>query len=295
MKKSKFIFLILLTTSLMGSSFSIGKLELAYLSPLLLVALRFILAGAIMGGVVIVLRRTHPKHGLDWLRIAVVGSLQTAGVMGGAFVAMRTIGAGETSVLTFTNPLFVVILSTMILKVHYTPRQWMGVLLGLLGVFITLGADLDFKMGTALGLASGISFAVATILVNRWRQRFDLWVLSAYQMLFGGLVLLVSSFLLETPRFVLTAFSVGMLLWLAVMASIVQFAVWFYLLQQADPGKVSAFLFLAPLFGVLSGWLILQEPIHVYMLIGAPFIFGGIFMTSWSGSAKRVRLLRRVS
>jgi probable blue pigment (indigoidine) exporter len=65
------------------------------------------------------------------------------------------------------------------------------------------------------------------------------------------------------------------------MGSIVQFATWYYLLSRGDPGKTSAFLFLAPFFGVLSGWLILGEVIHSYVYLGGLCIFIGIFLVNW--------------
>src|SRR5690606_6456494 len=75
-------------------------------------------------------------------RIALIGFFQTAGVMGCIFVSLRTITAGQSSILTFMNPLLVVIFGTLFMKLSYSPRQWFGVILGFIGVFITLGASL---------------------------------------------------------------------------------------------------------------------------------------------------------
>ncbi|WP_031416188.1 EamA family transporter, partial [Lysinibacillus sphaericus] len=60
MKNYQFIALLVVTTFLMGSSFAVVKLGLPYSSPLLLAALRFILAGIIMAIIVILLKRPHP-------------------------------------------------------------------------------------------------------------------------------------------------------------------------------------------------------------------------------------------
>lgn len=56
--------------------------------------------------------------------------------------------------------------------------------------------------------------------------------------------------------------------------------------SKGDPGKTSAFLFLAPFFGVLSGWLILDETINWYVTIGGLCIFTGIFLVNWTSSRK---------
>ena len=286
MNKYFYGLLVVATTSLMGSAFAIGKVGLIYSSPILLVALRFTIAGIIMAMIVLLLKRTHPRTCKDWFQVFIIGFFQTAGVMGCIFVSLETITAGESSILTFINPLLVIIFGTIFLKMSYRRLQWIGVIVGFIGVFITFGAQLSIKIGTLLGFMSAVSWAIGTLLIKTWGQKFDVWVLTAYQMLFGGIVLFFASFILERPFFEITALSVTILLWLAIMASIVQFAIWFYLLHKGDPGKTSAFLFLAPFFGVLSGWVLLKEPIHWYVMVGGIFIFLGIFLANWTPKTK---------
>lgn len=280
MKKSIFFTLVILTTFLMGSSFAIGKIGLGYSSPLLLAGIRFLLAGFIMAFIVKVLKRTHPSGMKNWGRAAIIGTLQTAGVMGCIFLSLRTITASESSILTFMNPLLVIILGTVFMGNRYRWYQWIGVVLGFIGVGITLGGINDFKIGIVFGAASAVFWAISTLLVNRWREHFDTWVLSAYQMLFGGGILTFLSLLLEEPFFHINKHSVFILLWLSLMSSIVQFAVWYFLLQKGDPGKTSSYLFLAPFFGVLSGSILLNEPISTSLIAGGIFILIGIYLVN---------------
>ncbi|WKA59874.1 DMT family transporter [Planococcus shenhongbingii] len=279
--KLAFALLVILTTSLMGSSFAVGKIGMSYISPLLLIGMRFTLAGILMGAIVLILKRPHPKKLKDWLRILLIGAFQTTGVMGAIFLSLRTITAGESAILTFMNPLLVVVFGTLALGIQYRPVQWSGVLLGFIGVFVTMGGQLQAEVGTLLGFSSAVFWAVATLLIKQWGQRFDIWVLTAYQMLFGGILLLVGSLLLENTQLVINPASIFIVLWLAIPASIVQFAVWFFLLQNGNPGKVSAFLFLAPFFGIISGWLLLGEEIGFTLLAGGTMIFAGIFLVNW--------------
>lgn len=274
-----FASLMILMTALMGSAFSIGKIGLAYVSPLLLVAIRFLLAGMFMA--ILVIHRPHPHRIQDWIRIAIIGFFQTAGVMGCIFISLRTITAAESSILTFTNPLLVVIFGTFFLGARYRIMQWLGVVLGLFGVFFTLDFQFSLKIGTVLALGGAVSWTIAVMLIKRWSPRFDIWVLTAYQMLLGGVMLLVASAAIEQPILHVTGMSVFIILWLAIMASVVQFAIWFYLLQRGDPGKTSAFLFLVPFFGVISGWILLGERIRWPVLVGGAVICLGIFLVNW--------------
>lgn len=292
MNTFKFTLLILLTTFLMGSSFTVGKIGLSYSSPLLLAGLRFTLAGFIMAVIVIVLKRPHPASRGNWLKMLIIGTFQTTGVMGCIFLSLRTITASESSILTFTNPLLVVVFGTIFLQTTYKFYQWIGVLLGLVGVSIAVGAQIELKIGVIFGILSAIFWAISTLLVKKWGALFNTWVLSAYQMLFGGLLLLLSSFVFEKPLFILNGNSLFILLWLSIMSSIVQFAVWYYLLQKGDPGKTSAYLFLAPFFGVLSGWLLLGETLYPSIIVGGLFIIIGIYLVNSTFQQKKYLVKR---
>lgn len=282
MNKFLFGFLVIVTTALMGSSFAVGKIGITYISPLLLNAFRFIIAGIIMVIAVLYIKKPHPQSMKNWFIILLIGLFQTTGVMGFIFVSLRTIPASESSILAFMNPLLVVVFSTIFLRIRYKRRQWIGVCLGFVGVFFTLGGQVNVQVGTILSLLAAVSWAIATLLINTFGVRFNVWVLTGYQMLFGGLFLLLFSFLFENQRLVITAESVGITLWLSIMASVVQFTIWFYLLKKGDPGKTSAFLFLAPFFGVLFGWLLLGEKLHVYTVLGGILIIIGIFLVNWT-------------
>lgn len=271
--------LVLATTALMGSSFSVGKIGLQFVSPLLLVGSRFSLAGILMAAVF--RHRRKPDTWQGWMKIAVIGLFQTAGVMGLIFLSLRTITASESSILTFTNPLVVVVMATLILGARYRWVQWVGVTMGFVGVFVTLGLHLNLSAGSILALLGSMSWAGATLLIKRWGSVLDTWTLTAYQMLAGGLILLGASFTLEQPTILWRPETVLIILWLAIMASIVQFAVWFYLLKRGDPGKTSAFLFLAPFFGVLSGWAMLGEPLTRGVAIGGLLIAASLVLVNW--------------
>lgn len=278
--------LLLLATSLMGSSFAISQIGLHYASPLFLAGLRFGFAGLLLAP--LVRRRRQPREFRQWARVAVIGLLQTTGAMGAIFMSLTTITAGESAILTFTNPVLVVVLGTIFAGIRYRPAQWAGVGLGLAGVAVAILASWNMRMGVAYGLASAAFWATSTLLLKRWGKDFDPWVMTAYQMLFGGACLAALGTLIEGPVFVLNLHSAAILAWLVIMASIVQFGAWFYVLHHADPARASAYLFLAPVFGVLFGKLLLNQTTHWHVMLGAALVVGGIWLVNKGpGPARR--------
>ncbi|ULL13479.1 DMT family transporter [Paenibacillus sp. H1-7] len=278
MSRFRYVALILFTTCLMGLAFPVGKIGMHYAPPFLLMGIRFVLAGGVLA--LIVAGRPRPRGAKQWLQVSAIGLLQSAGVMGCAYYSMHWITSGESSILTCTNPLLVIVLGTMFAGASYRWLQWLGVAVGFIGVAFTFGFHLSLQPGTFIAFAGALCFASATMLVKRWGAAFDMTVLAAYQMLAGGIALLLLSACTEQAYFTVTLTSVIVLLWLAVMCSIVQFCAWYYLLKNGDPAKTSAFLFLVPVFGVVSSWLLLGEEVKWYVGVGGMLICAGIFLVN---------------
>lgn len=65
-----------------------------------------------------------------------------------------------------------------------------------------------------------------------------------------------------------------------------QFSLWFYLLQNSDPAQTSAYLFLAPFFGVLSSWILLNEEVQWFVGAGGVLIGVGIYLVNRRSAKK---------
>jgi probable blue pigment (indigoidine) exporter len=285
MNRTVYAALILITTLLSGLAFPIGRIGLDYTSPFLLMGARFAIAGAVMA--LFTARRRQPQGFRQWGRLVLIGVCNSAGVMGCAYYSMHWITSGESAILTFVNPLLVIVLSTIFTGARYKGRQWAGVIVGLLGVAVTFGTHFHVQPGTFIGLLGALFFATSSLLIKSWGPGFDNYVMTAYQMIFGALALFLLSALSEHPHLTINGTTVGVLLWLVFMNSIVQFSVWFYLLQNSDPARTSAFLFLAPFFGVIGGWALLGERLHWYVGAGGALICVGIFLVNWQSGARR--------
>lgn len=143
------------------------------------------------------------------------------------------------------------------------------------------------QSGFWFALGAGMAWGIATLLSSRWGKEFDAWVMAAYQMLIGGILLLIASPLLEQPHFVWDSSQIVkelfVLGWMILMSSIAQFVTWYYVVRNSDPNKANVYLFLIPVFGVLSGWLILGEQLHWYTLAGTVCIGLGIYLVNRPG------------
>lgn len=285
MSKPRLLFLTIFTMLVAGLNFPIGKIALSFGSPFILLAIRFVGAGLLM--LPFIAKRPHPRSSAAWMKLATIGMFQSAFVMSGIYLSMQTISSGSSSVLSSSNPIWFIVFSFLIFGIRYRLLQWAGVIIGFVGVFITQGLEMQMQSGFWFALGAGMAWGMATLLSSRWGGEFDAWVMTAYQMLIGGILLLIASPLLEEPHFVWDSshllkelFVLG---WMILMSSIVQFVTWYYVLRHSDPNQANVYLFLIPVFGVLSGWLILGEQLHWYTLAGTLCIGLGIYLVNRPG------------
>ncbi|MGG1659961.1 DMT family transporter [Brevibacillus sp. NRS-1366] len=290
MNKWFYFSLIILTTCMMGIAFPIGKIGMDYAPPFLLMGIRYLLAGGVLA--LIVSKKQQPRGRKQWLQAAVIGLFQSAGVMGCGYYSMNWITSSESAIITFVNPLIVIVLGTLFMGKAYRGYQWLGVAVGFMGVVFTLGFQLQFQQGTLLAFAAALSFSTATLLIKKWGSAFDTMVLAAYQMVAGGVTLSLLSLFTEQPIFDINTNSIFILLVLVIVCSILQFSLWFYLLKNGDAAKTSSFLFLVPFFGVLSSWWLLGEQVQWYVVAGGALICIGIFLVNWERKSTAPMLVK---
>ncbi|MEY4904952.1 MAG: hypothetical protein RLZZ292_2767 [Bacteroidota bacterium] len=280
-----FILTLVGATFFMGSSFIASKILLRDFSPFLLVGCRFILAALATLPILFFQKTT-----LQGLKISknvrnafIVGLLQTTGTMGLLFVSMTYISATNSAVLLFTNPIWVAIVAPYFLGETVQRVQWLGLLLGILGVGLIIGftADNENSIGYLIGLGSAFCWSSATIFAKLKKIELPPFVLSATQMLFGGIVLVgIGLALGEHLPSNLTTTHLAWFLWLAIPASTGSFGLWYLALSKGGAMRASSFLFLAPFFTAILSFLILHTTLSGVQLVGALSVGLGIYLSN---------------
>lgn len=300
--RTVFIVTLLAATFLMGSSFIAGKILLNDgFSPLVLVGWRCFLAALATAPLIYFDEGSFrdallpPGAGLrEFAIVALIGLLQTAGMMGFLFLAMQFISASAGAILLFTNPIWVAVLGLLFLGETLHGSRIIGLVLGLIGVVCALGVGLEaFSSnggfaGEAFGLASAFCWTAATIINKRAKLPFGGWAMNFWQMLIGSLVLLIIAYAAgeRWPQHV-TLEQWGWFLWLAIPASTGSFGLWFVALRQGGATRTSGYLFLAPLFAVILSFLIMGSTLTWIQALGGAFICLALWLINREGPARR--------
>jgi probable blue pigment (indigoidine) exporter len=211
------------------------------------------------------------------------------GLVGGMLIGLTVVGAGEASLLTYTQPFLVALLSAPLLGERLTVRQIASLALGFAGVALVLAPRLEGGgaapwWGYAAILAGAASWALSAVIYRRARTlgrvEIDVLWLAALQTVYGGLPFLVVAFVVERWRFNPTLGLLWTSLFVGLLAAGVANLLWFHLLSRHAATVVSTYVFLVPAFAVAFGALVLGEPLSPTLLGGGAVTLAGIALVS---------------
>jgi drug/metabolite transporter (DMT)-like permease len=263
--------------------------------PILAAGARLALGGVLLLGLLVVTGRPlRPRVGplaVGWLALT-----QTVLFYGAVFWGIEQDGAGLPAVLANTDPLFVAVLAAVFLGEHLSGRQWLGLLVGLVGA-AGVGGDGPLwppalSPSALIVVGGALAWSVGTVVAARGvRGRAEPLALAAWQMLAGGVVLVLGGLVGEGAPDATTLRELGLILLLAVVGSAVPFAMFYVALQRAPAAEVSAWFFLVPVVGVLMAWPLLGETPSTRLVAGMVGVSGGLWLVLGRGAGGRERLV----
>ncbi|WP_254766177.1 DMT family transporter [Salinilacihabitans rarus] len=266
-----------------GTSFAAIEVGLASLPPILFAALRFDVAALLFAGAVVALGSPwRPRTREDWALIAVGAVLVVGAHFALLFLGQSYVSSSVSAIVLSLTPIV-----TPLLALALLPRQRIrapaavGLLAGLLGVVVIAvqGGSLDGRaIGVALLFASAASFALGTVLTERFRGTLPIVSLQAWSMAGGAAVLHALS--VAHPGESLAAVdpapaAFAALAYLAVVATGGGFFAYFVLLEHIGATELSLVNYAVPVVATLVGWAALGESITLATVAGFALILLG--------------------
>jgi drug/metabolite transporter (DMT)-like permease len=269
-----------------GSTWLFIKLGLADLPPISFAGIRFVVASAVLWGIIAIRRTPLPKSARAWGYLALTGFLAFSANYGLLFWGEQRTSSGLAAVLQATIPAFGLVVAHVLLPSdRMTPPKVLGVALGIAGVAVifsdgTTLAGKDALLGGIAIVAGACAVAFSNVLVKARGGSFDPLILAAVQMTFGLAPLVVAGYIFEgspfafhwTPRAALSV------LYLALVGSVVAFLLFYWLLQRMDVTKVLLISLVTPVLAVALGAAALGERLGTRAFFGAAMILGGVFL-----------------
>lgn len=287
------ISIIISLTVIYALCFAAIKAGLAFAPPLLFAGLRVLIGGVVLFILAFFLRQPLlPPRG-DWAGIVALALTATTVAFGAMFLSPGRTGAGIASVLGNTQPLMVVVLAALFLGERMTASKWVTLAFGFTGVSLIAGRalggpDAYGMAGALLALGASLGASVGNIIFKRLAIQGNLLLITAWQLVLGSLPLLVLAALVEQDRRVIwNAEFVGLLLFLALVGTALANAVWYWLLQREEVGRLTMFLFLVPVLGLGIAALTFGERISLLEGIGSALTVIGVGIVELSNARSR--------
>ncbi len=263
---------------ILGFNWVVMKTALDYVHPAVFAAMRISLAAVTLFLVLLILRR--PLRPPNWRMTILVGLFGVAGLTGLMFWALESGAASKTSVLVYTMPVWLLIMSKVFLGERVRGYQWFYAGVALMGLVFVIspwsvgGTPVGNLLAIGAGLSSAIGAVLAKVLFRG--ERVDLLSLNAWQMLAGAVPLVIIAFLTADSGPEWSGVFVVALLYNVLLASALAVMLWFYALRTLPTATAGLGRLIAPVVGVVASALLLGERPDGFELAGMILILAGL-------------------
>jgi len=269
---------LLLLSALWGGSFLFMRIAAPVLGPVLLIELRVLIAGVALLVYMLVTRSAFDLRA-RWKHYLVIGIINSAIPFTLIATAELYLTAGLAATLNATSPLFGAVVAAIWINEALTKKKVIGLALGLLGVSILVGwspfpFSLTLAISVAASLAAAACYGIGGVYTKVYMQGASSKAVATCSQLGAALVLLPLTFVAPS-RHAPTPIVLLAVIALALLCTAVAYLLYFWLIEHAGPTKALTVTFLAPIFGVLWGTVLLSEPLSLSTFIGFGIILLG--------------------
>lgn len=278
-----------------GSTYAVTHLWLPADRPLFAGVMRILPIGLLL----LLWHRRLPR-GSWWWRSAVLGTLTMGLFVALLFVAATRLPSGLGSTMTAVAPLMTIALAWGIQRERATTATVVASLVGALGVFLLVlqgdGTGHVDLVGLLASVGAVTSASAGFVLTKRWSADERVLVVTTWQLVAGGLVLLPFALLVEGPPPALPLSGWLALAYLGIVGSGVAYVAWFKGLASMSAGAVAVIGLLNPVSGTVLGVALLGEPFGPVHLLGMLLVLGSVVLAQPQvrGALARVRGARQV-
>ena len=279
---------LLLLSALWGGSFLFMRIAAPVLGPVLLIELRVLIAGVALLVYMLVTRSAFDLRA-RWKHYLVIGIINSAIPFTLIATAELYLTAGLAATLNATSPLFGAVVAAIWINEALTKKKVIGLALGLLGVSILVGwspfpFSLTLAVSVAASLAAAACYGIGGVYTKVYMQGASSKAVATCSQLGAALVLLPLTFVAPS-RHAPTPIVLLAVVALALLCTAVAYLLYFWLIEHAGPTRALTVTFLAPIFGVLWGTVLLSEPLSLSTFVG----FGIILMGTGFVTGVRLR------
>jgi len=282
------ILLALIVPMTWGFGYALTKIGMDQFTPLLLMSLRFGIAGLIL----IWFTKPPWEHMRELFMIAFIGSTVQYGF---TYYGLKGIDVSTASILVQLEGPILALLSTLILKERLGWPRALGMGLAFAGVIVITGEPRlsDSLDSVALVITGAVFWAIAQIMISRLKSLSGITILAWVAIIATPQMLLISLVIEDGQWESIKSASFidwSIVFYLSFIMTVIGYSVWYHLLRICDVSKISPFLMLLPVTSIIAGMILLDEQFTLAMGIGGLLVMTGVASTliKWRKSTKKL-------
>ncbi len=275
-----------------STGFLVAKLGRPFAEPFTLLSYRFAFALAVLWLITKFMASQWPSSWRLVLHCMVVGLLLHGVYLGGIFQAISMgMPAGLSAMVIGLQPLTMALFAGLMLGETVSKRQWLGLVMGLAGLYLVLGEQFALDAGTIFdgfsgwapvfvgGALIGISFG--TLYQKKYCHGVDhltsIWLQYAAALMFS----LVIALTFETRKVDWQWQFIASLTWQVLALSIGAVLLLMIMMRQGAATKVGSLFYLVPPAVALQAWFLFGEAVGWQGLAGIALIATGVAQAVW--------------
>ena len=273
-----------------STGFLAAKYALPYAEPFTLLSYRFALTLIILFLIIRIKKSVWPSSKPAFFHIMVAGVLIHGIYLGGIFQAIKWgMPAGLSAMIIGLQPLGMAIMAGIILHERVSRKQWIGLIIGFLGLYLVLFERFDFAIE---GLFSGFSFlavlavfsslcgiSLGTVYQKRFCSDMDL-ISGTWIQYFSAFILsIIILICFETGEVQWTNSFIITLAWQVMGLSIGAILLLMTMIRQDASARVGSYFYLVPPLVAIQAWYLFGETMGFISIIGVLLIAFAVAMS----------------
>ena len=287
---------LILLASLWGGSFIFMRIGSPEFGPILFMALRTLVASLFLCPLMVVKKQTTALQG-RWGKMFILGALNTAIPFALFGYAVLSLSAGITSVLNATTPMFAALVAYIWLKEKLSASSAIGLAIGFSGVYFLMSDKLtldnhDALLPTLAVLGATLCYGIAASFTKKYFSDVKSLALAGGSQLTATIILMPFG-LCFLPSEIPSNDAIGSVIVLGVLCTGIAYILFFKLINDVGPTKAISVTYLIPMFGLMWGYIFLNEQITSAIVFGCLMILLGVGLTTGVLSRERVKAIKK--
>jgi drug/metabolite transporter (DMT)-like permease len=286
------LFVLLWSTGFTGIRYGIP-----YAPPFTFIAIRMAIASVLLALISLAITR-HFKYDKATIgKSALVGLTIHGAYLGGCFYGVKQgMPAGITALICSLQPVLVSIFSSFFFGEKLTPRKWLGLGLGLVGLILVIAPKLEGSGDQVLPTTGVVAVFIAllggtsgTLLQKKFGSGVEVLSGTSWQYVATGILMGSLALIFESDQSITwNASFIFSLTWLIVALSIGAILILYFLLARSSASSVSSLYYLVPAVTAVEAYFLFGEKIGLVTAVGTLVTIAGVALVVRQGRAREV-------